>query len=671
MESDLNLGGDTRRRTFRQLFRVLQQPIALLILLQLLLGFLALLPGYYDKLTSSCVELECGGFLQPIPSLEPLSTSGGLSPSGYALILLTIHAAFALISLSCAFVVAFHGRQEPLTWLSALLLGSFGTSFPPLLGISAEGQAGWELAARAVAFMGWIAFFPVAWLLVIPIRKRRSAENRQQAKWGAYGLTVGFVSYGAFRLTADGELLRSPILYLWANGLMHLFVLVAPLSLTLAVLGRKLWSIDLVVSRTIVATGVAACAIALHGAVFLAADKALPGERGWLVSFLAAAAVAVAYAPLRTGLRRVVYRWFKGKQEDPYRMLAELRALLMKPLPPESMLDALLLFIRESLRLPFAEISVEVNGHDRIVAADPEARTEGECRSYPIVHRGKEVGTLRIVSRPGDHLSAGDARLLDVLLGHAGPIVDNYLMNQGLQLLADDLQTSRERIVFAREEERRTLRKNLHDELAPRLAALGLNASAAELYVNKEPEIAKALLTELRQVIRSTVEDIRTLVHDMRPASLDEWGLVGAIRQRIRELAGPSEYRDSPGMSGKDLSIKLHAPQQMPRLPAAVEVAVYWIATEALSNAVRHAQATECTVRIAMNTPRQLTLEVVDNGIGLGERTGSASKGGIGIESMKERAVELGGKCMIESLIQGGTRISASIPVISERRTTP
>jgi signal transduction histidine kinase len=215
------------------------------------------------------------------------------------------------------------------------------------------------------------------------------------------------------------------------------------------------------------------------------------------------------------------------------------------------------------------------------------------------------------------------------------------------------------------------IRRNLHDELAPRLAALGLNATAAEMYVRRDPEAATELLTELRQVIRSTVEDIRTLVHDMRPASLDEWGLVGAIQLRIRELERPGRlFGQEEGMSS-GLNIEFHSPQRMPALPAAVEVAVYWIATESIANVVRHAHATECTVRLDMASDELLNIEINDNGIGVDERWIPSPRSGIGISSIRERAFELGGHCAIERLQAGGTRVFASIPVLAERGKIP
>jgi signal transduction histidine kinase len=237
-------------------------------------------------------------------------------------------------------------------------------------------------------------------------------------------------------------------------------------------------------------------------------------------------------------------------------------------------------------------------------------------------------------------------------------------MTLGMKLLAKDLQESREKLVLAREEERRQIRKNLHDDLAPRLAALALNAATAEKYVTKKPDIAIEMLGDLRKVIRSTVEEIRTLVHDLRPASLDELGLISAIQERISELNKPAKLlADDQGAT--PIYIQLHEPPQLPDLPAAVEVAAYRIVTESLTNVIKHSQATECSVKLYVSASQQLVIEVTDNGTGfLPSYTPKLpGKGGIGLQSLRERAAELGGQCSIDQAEHGGTRVLAILPL--------
>jgi signal transduction histidine kinase len=134
----------------------------------------------------------------------------------------------------------------------------------------------------------------------------------------------------------------------------------------------------------------------------------------------------------------------------------------------------------------------------------------------------------------------------------------------------------------------------------------------------------------------------------LRPPALDELGLVSAIREQA------AQYTVTNG-----LHVSVIAPENYwPALPAAVEVAAYRIALEALTNVARHAQASSCEVRIACDGA--LTLEIIDNGIGLS----STPHSGVGLQSMRERAAELGGACIIESVVgDGGTRVFAQLPL--------
>src|SRR5262249_44808036 len=152
-------------------------------------------------------------------------------------------------------------------------------------------------------------------------------------------------------------------------------------------------------------------------------------------------------------------------------------------------------------------------------------------------------------------------------------------------------------------------------DLAPRLAALLYTSAAAEQRVDTEPNGAKAMIAELRGHIRRTIADIRTLVYDLRPPALDELGLIGAIRERIADLSGSA--LSAPLSAGApQLYIELSAPEALPPLPAAVEVAAYRIATEALVNVAKHASATRCAV-VLRTVDGKMELTISDNGVGL------------------------------------------------------
>jgi signal transduction histidine kinase len=209
-----------------------------------------------------------------------------------------------------------------------------------------------------------------------------------------------------------------------------------------------------------------------------------------------------------------------------------------------------------------------------------------------------------------------------------------------------ELQRSREGLVSAREEERRRLRRDLHDGVGPQLAALMLELETAGDLVSENPE-ASAHMGKLSERAREIVSDVRHSVHALRPPALDELGLVGALREGTIQL----------GMAG--LHVSVEDTGDLSNLPAAVEVACYRIAQEALANVVRHAGADSCSIRIRLDDGAcALVVEIEDDGRGVRPD----DRAGVGMISMRERTEELGGRCTVTPLPGGGTLVKAILP---------
>lgn len=320
-------------------------------------------------------------------------------------------------------------------------------------------------------------------------------------------------------------------------------------------------------------------------------------------------------------------------------MVASLGRRLEKTLAPETMLQASVDTVAQALKLPYAAILLKHGATFRPAAV--HGAPVDKPLTLPLSYQSEVIGQLALGPRQRDEdFSLTDRRLLEDLARQVSIAV------HAVQLTAE-LQHSRERLVTAREEERRRLRRDLHDGLGPTLGGLTLKVGAIRNLMPTNQVAADTLLEELSDEIQLAVSDIRRLVYDLRPPSLDELGLIGAIRAHAVKygcLAGEQLSADHP----TNLFIEIEAPEHLPPLPAAVEVAAYRIILESLTNVARHAQATRCHIRLQVST--MLMIDVTDDGKGLV----MDHPAGVGLVSIRERAAELGGACQITSPMGGG-----------------
>jgi signal transduction histidine kinase len=241
-------------------------------------------------------------------------------------------------------------------------------------------------------------------------------------------------------------------------------------------------------------------------------------------------------------------------------------------------------------------------------------------------------------------LDTADERVLSLL---AAPL--SVAVQAGR--LADELQVSRERVISGREEERRRIRRDLHDGLGPVLTGVVLNADAALRLLEADRARSAELLANLRDQAIGAIEEIRRLAYDLRPPVLDGMGLLGALREHAAVLSG----REGEAA----LKVSVEAPPVLVELPAAVEVAAYRIVTEALTNVIRHSTATQAVVVLNV-AEAALCVEVRDNGVNAED----SWQPGVGLTSIRERTAELGGESEIHYDRTGGrVRVSLPLPV--------
>jgi signal transduction histidine kinase len=487
--------------------------------------------------------------------------------------------------------------------------------------------------------------------LILRLHRARGDE-RQQLKWFMYAavpasLCFSYILFSYIVINFKFLVFITTYRPYWEIhfeiGYVAVFaLLVVPVFTYIAILRHRLYDINVVINRTLVYGALSACVVLLYMLAVVALGALFQAQGNLGVSLLATGLVAVLFQPLRSRLQRGVNRLMYGERDDPYAVISRLGRRLEATLAPDTVLPILVETIAQALKLPYAAIQLKEGEGLRTATAYGSPR--GEPETLPLVYQREEIGRLVLSPRaPGEGFSDADRSLLEDLARQAEVAVHAVR-------LTTDLQHSRERLVTTREEERRRLRRDLHDGLGAQLAGLNVQAGSLRRLIPRDPDAAEELVVELREELRTAISDIRRLVYDLRPPALDDLGLVEALRQ----LAERYGSKDDP------LRVVVDAPEDLPNLPAAVEVAVYRIVQEALTNVARHAQAHSCFVWFAVN--EEVGLEIVDDGVGIPAKPSA----GVGLSSMRERASELGGSCVVEHAPEGGTRVLVRLPLPKE-----
>jgi signal transduction histidine kinase len=504
------------------------------------------------------------------------------------------------------------------------------------------------LEQLAAVFLSIGVFGSLAALLV-RFRRSRNSE-REQLKWLVYAAVVAIVAIGA--LTAWYAIRPDdPLAYeLNLAGVLAALILIA-LATGIAILRYRLYDIDLVINRTLVYGALTAAIAGLYALIVGGFGVLLQARESLGVSVIGIVVVAIVAQPVRDRLQRAVNRLMYGERDDPYAVLSHLARRLEATLAPEAVLPNVVESVAQALKLPYVAIALapasDSPGHDD---AFPIAAAYGapaaDVLHLPLVYQAETVGALLVSPRAGEVFAPADRRLLADLARQTGVAAHTVRLTAGLQ-------RSREQLVTAREEERRRLRRDLHDGLGSQLAALHLRAGTLRRTLPPGLPDADAGVAELQAGIHAAIADIRRLVYELRPPALDELGLAGALRSLAAQCS-----------SANGLQVRVDAPEPLPPLPAAVEVAGYRIAQEALANVVRHAQARICRVRVTLaqgpadERAHELRLEIDDDGRGLAP----GQRAGVGLRSMRERAAELGGSCTVDSGT-GGVHVLVRLPL--------
>lgn len=669
----------------------------------------ASIPAQVAFAQTVCTTGACGTSQLGPAGLRALHAAG-LSLSFYAAYVVALNVVFASVFALVGALLFWRRSDDRMALLASIALVTFGASaFTGALDPLTLAHPGWRLLAAAVNYLGSAAFllflyvfpdarfvprpmrwvvlavmvqqllhyffpfspfdlrtWPIALQLIVPIailgtilfaqgyryRRVSSTAQREQTRWVVLGVLAGLGGY-LIVLTALNVVVRAiaapaaMVATLVGTMVAYACVLLIPVSVAIAMLRSHLFDVDVLIERTLVYGALTASVILLYIVIVGTLSVAFQVRANALISLAATGVIAVAFQPLRERLQRAVNRLIYGQRDEPYAVISRLGRRLEATLAPEAVLAVLVETVAQALKLPYVALVLRRGDTDAEVPAAAWGEPSGTLLRLPMVYAAEVVGELVLAPRdPGTSFSPADLRLLHDLARQAGVAVHATRLTAELRQTNQELRLSRTRLITAREEERRRLRRDLHDGLGSTLTSMTFQLAAAQNQLGRDPAAVEALLGELKTQTQAAIADIRRLVYDLRPPALDELGLVSALREYV------SHYQ----LNG--LRVTLDAPETLAPLPAAVELAAYRIALEALANVARHAEAHTCVIRLSQDT-EALVVEVDDDGKGLAPE----QRAGVGITAMRERAVELGGACAIEPRAPGGVRVRALLPL--------
>jgi len=661
--------------------------------------FIASIPFIFTDAHTICAPAACnyGSYVTPGQARELQHL--GLSVDFYAAIVLMLSIVLEFVYVAVGVVIFWKRSDDRMALLSSLALITFSAAFRgynPELSLSPL----LYVLTLSMAFFGnccmgfflylfptgrfvprWTGFFAMCWIVywgvtnlimdsivtnpgfsfiiflgllasvvvtqVYRYRRISTSEQRRQTKWVVFGISLALIGFLSLMIVAAIVQL-SIIPNLILGSLLYIFLMLIPLSLGVAILHSHLWDIDIIINRTLVYGALTACVVGIYVLIVVGLGTLLQNSGNLLISLLTTGLVALLFQPLRERLQRAVNRLMYGERDTPYRVISRLGQRLEATLAPNEVLPTIVETVAQALKLPYVAITLKQEGE--FVRAASYGMSKESLSHLPLVYQNEQMGELLLAPRTsGETFTPADRALLDDLARQTGVAAHAVRLTTDLQRLTGELQQSRTQLVTTREEERRRLRRDLHDGLGSALTSVTFQLDAACNLLDHDPQAVRTLLMELKGQMQASIADIRRLVYNLRPPILDEWGLVAALREQV------AQYQLNA------VQVTVEAPEPLPALLAAVEVAAYRIALEALANVIRHAQATRCTICLAV-CDDALTVEVQDNGKGLP----SDYHTGVGISAMRERAAELGGSCVIEDVATGGTRVYAWLPLLKE-----
>jgi signal transduction histidine kinase len=482
-----------------------------------------------------------------------------------------------------------------------------------------------------------------------------TGDRRQQLKWVGAALALLVTTLAA---EAVADVVFDDATSPWLDALVDLAYLTVPVSVAFAVLRYRLYDIDLVINRTLVygTLMIIISAVYLLAVVGVGAVLGLGNSLNLMLSLLATATVALAFEPARQRVQRLANQLVYGRRATPYDALAALSRRVVDTVPSEVLLSDMARAACDAIGVRSASFWLRADRELSLVASwPPDSAHETPdlslshrrgWRSLPVQHQGRLLGAISVALPSGRSLSASDHRLLADVANQAGLVLSNLGLAADLMARVAELRDSRHRLVNAQDEERRRIERNLHDGAQQHLFGLKVNIRHIRTLLQRDPVAAKTALEQLEEDAEEALQEVRQLAHGVYPPLLTAQGLAGALRARARTCS--VDVRVSTDGIG--------------RYAADLEGAVYFCCTEALQNAVMHAEPSTIWIRIAQEGT-ELAFEVEDDGRGFDI---AAPQSGAGLQGMRDRVDVVGGTLDIVSELNKGTAVRGRVSVSAQ-----
>jgi|SoiMethySBSTD1v2_1073268.scaffolds.fasta_scaffold54025_2 signal transduction histidine kinase len=480
--------------------------------------------------------------------------------------------------------------------------------------------------------------------LVVRFRRSRGDE-RQQIKWVALALMLLILTFVLsevlLELGIESSLVDSVL-----TGLAFLSI---PVSIGIAVLRFRLYELDVVVKKALVAGALAVFVVAVYGALVWVFGAVASGRENSASLFVIALLLGVAFRPVARFARRIADRLVYGRRATPYEVLTEFSERLGDAYATEDVLGRMAQILGEATAAERARVWLVVGGRlvpeaswPRDVALGEALPVRGDQLNVPgdtavaVVEAGELLGALSVAMPANDPMTPAKERLVHDLASQAGLVLRNVS-------LVEELRAAHRRLVKAQDQERRRLERNIHDGAQQQLVALSVKTRLARDLTPRDPAKAAEMLTQIDGEIQTALEDLRDLARGIYPPLLADKGLEAALDAQARRSVVPISLRaDGVG-----------------RYPPEVEAAVYFSCLEALQNVAKYADASAASVTIAQSNG-DLTFEVEDDGRGF-DTTSTAY--GTGLQGIADRLSALHGELAIRSEPGAGTRVRGRIEV--------